>query len=84
MTPLLVLVIAGAPHAEPARIVTAPAPRACETQMRPVVGTPRAAIHTLAQEPNADALLPVLRMQNGCPTPVKIREDIGAQPPHRR
>lgn len=54
-------------------------PKPCGAQLRPVQGAPRPGIHTLAQEPNAAAIRPVLRMVDGCPKPVLIRRDIGSQ-----
>lgn len=50
-----------------------------DAQTRPTAGTRAGAIHPLAQEPNADAVLTVLRSENGCSRPVKVREGIGAR-----
>lgn len=65
-----------------------PAPEAqapvvkCEnakTQYAGKPGEPAKAVHprTLAQEPLANQYYPVLRRENGCDVPVKIREDVG-------
>ena len=50
-----------------------------DTQTRPIAAKRAGGIHPLAQEPNADAVLTVLRSENGCSRPVKVREDIGAR-----
>jgi hypothetical protein len=44
-------------------------------------GEPAKAVRprALAQEPLANQYYPVLRRQNGCDVPVKIREDVGRE-----
>ncbi|MBW6524582.1 hypothetical protein KZ810_13830 [Sphingomonas sp. RHCKR47] len=50
-----------------------------DTQTRLIAAKRKSGIHPLGQEPNADAVLTVLRSENGCSRPVKVREDIGAR-----
>lgn len=50
-----------------------------DTQTRTIATKRNRGIHPLTQEPNADAVLTVLRSENGCSRPVKVREDIGAR-----
>lgn len=49
------------------------------TQYAGKPGEPAKAVgpRTLAQEPLANQYHPVLRLENGCDVPVKIREDVG-------
>ena len=59
---------------------TADAKPLCQDrQTRPIAAARKGSIHPLGQEPNADAVLTVLRSENGCSRPVKVREDIGAR-----
>ncbi|WP_019516422.1 hypothetical protein [Sphingomonas sp. Mn802worker] len=74
----LLLLAALAAAAAPAE--TPDAQPVCQDKhARLVASTRRGTIHPLAQEPNADAVLTVLRSENGCSRPVKVREDIGAR-----
>jgi len=50
-----------------------------DTQTRLIAAKRKGGIHPLGQEPNADVVLTVLRSENGCSRPVKVREDIGAR-----
>ncbi len=71
---LLVALIAAAPTRAPDA-----KPLCQDEQARLIAGKRARGIHPLAQEPNADAVLTVLRSENGCSRPVKVREDIGAR-----
>jgi len=75
MSLLLLVAVASAAPARPSD-----AKLLCQdTQTRPIAAKRAGGIHPLAQEPNADAVLTVLRSENGCSRPVKVREDIGAR-----
>lgn len=75
MSLLLLVALAGA---APAKISDAK-PVCQDKQARLIASERRGTIHPLAHEPNADAVLTVLRSENGCSRPVKVREDIGAR-----
>ena len=75
MSLLLLVALAGAAPAG-----TPDAKPLCQdTQTRLIAAKRTGSIHPLGQEPNADAVLTVLRSENGCSRPVKVREDIGAR-----
>ncbi|WP_375270363.1 hypothetical protein [Sphingomonas sp.] len=75
MSLLLLVALAGA---APAKTLNAK-PVCQDMQTRLIAGKRAGGIHPLAHEPNADAVLTVLRSENGCSRPVKVREDIGAR-----
>ncbi|WP_294192558.1 hypothetical protein [uncultured Sphingomonas sp.] len=81
LLPLAALAAGAAPAKTPdAQPATPQAKPVCQDKhARLVASTRRGTIHPLAQEPNADAVLTVLRSENGCSRPVKVREDIGAR-----
>jgi hypothetical protein len=58
-----------------------PAPAKCQSAQTQWAAQPHPDVrpHSLAQEPLASQYHPVLRRQNGCDVPVKIREDVGRQ-----
>lgn len=75
MSLLLLVALAGAAPA-----TTPNAKSVCQdAQTRVIAGKRAGGVHPIAQEPNADAVLTVLRSENGCSRPVKVREDIGAR-----
>lgn len=69
--------------ADPAPEAQAPAAKCqdARTHYAGKPGEPAKAVrsHRLAQDPLANQYYPVLRRQNGCDVPVKIREDVGRQ-----
>jgi hypothetical protein len=71
---LLVALAAAAPTKAPDA-----KPLCQDRQARLIAAARKGGVHPLGQEPNADAVLPVLRSENGCSRPVKVREDIGAR-----
>jgi hypothetical protein len=71
----LLIALAAAVHTR----TPAAKPLCQDTQTRPVAARQKGGIHPLTQEPNADAVLTVLRSENGCSRPVKVGHDIGAR-----
>ena len=64
--------------AEPAK-KTAAKPICQDDGIRSAQAKRPAGPHKLGEEPNADAVLTVLRTVDGCSRPVKIREDVGGR-----
>lgn len=64
-----------APEAKPAAVKCQDA--RMQYTARPGEAAPTVRPRSLAQEPLGNQYYPVLRRENGCDVPVKIREDVG-------
>lgn len=77
MSVLIILAALSSAPAAPARTVAKPICQ--DDRMRSVEVRRSTGPHKLSEEPNADAVLTVLRTVDGCSRPVKVRENLGGR-----